>query len=525
MTHPAKIGDTMPQAPHPPAARLADVARPDGREGAVALSIGDQVLTYAELDARIDAARGAYRDLGLEPGDRVVLLLPTSVEFIVAYFGAHRAGLVVIPLNPLLGQEEVAYILAGMQPALVVAAGAEAPFPVLGLLDGLLEQAGLRARLARYDGGSSFDLAMARAPAGLAPAPRADDDEVLILFTSGTSGKPKGASHAQAAIMANARHANAVFGLGPDDVLTCPLPLSHVFGQMVVMLGGLLAGAELNLVPRPAPAAVFAALTARRTTFLAAVPTTFAALAEMARQDPGAARAAGATLRTALAGGAPLPAATGAAFETAFGVPVHQGYGMTEVACCIALSAPPAPATGGVGPICAPLSARIIDAAGHEAEEGELELSGPNLFRGYYIDGQLQPRGDGDGFATGDIVRRDADGEIFLCDRKKELIIRNGYNVYPSEVEAVLADHPDVLLAAVIGVDDPVVGQEVAAFAALRENATASPAALAAWCRARIALYKYPRLVAILPTLPTNATGKIMKRALDPALLARVDTV
>ncbi len=507
--------------------RLSDVARAQpGFEDRSALSDGIARLSYAELDHAIDTARGAYGGLGLMPGERVVLLLPASVAFVTAYFGAHRAGLVVIPLNPLLGPDEVRFILSTMRPAMVIADAVDAPFPVMGELEAIVAGIG-GTHLMHIDGGAGFAALMARARPDLPVVDRGDNDEALILFTSGTSGRPKGASHRGGALITNARHSNAVLAIGPADVLLCPLPLSHVFGQIVLMLGGLMAGAELALVARPAPEAVLAAMADRGASFLAAVPTTFAALAERGRDHPDEAGAASRRLRFALAGGAPLPAATGEAFGQVFGIPVHQGYGMTEVACCIAIEGPGAPPSGGVGTICTPLDHRIVALDGvKEVEnefEGELEIAGPNLMRGYYIDGKLDPRAPSQWFATGDVVRRDDQGNIFIFDRRKEMIIRNGYNVYPSEVEATLASHPAVMLAAVIGIDDAGVGQEIAAFVSLRDGAVATAADLAEWCRTRIALYKYPRLVAILPKLPTNPTGKILKRALDPALLQRID--
>lgn len=503
--------------------RLCDVARVQpGFGDRIALSEGNARLSYVVLDRQIQVARGAYADLGLSPGDRVVLLLPTSIQFVIAYLGAHRAGLVVIPLNPLLGPDEIRFILASMRPAIVLADAADAPFPVMAELDSIVAGIEGRTELVRVGGETGFEALMVRARADLPAIERADDEEALILFTSGTSGRPKGASHREGAIITNVRHSNAAFRITPYDVMLCPLPLSHVFGQIVLMLGGLVAGAELVLVPRPAPETVFAAMTDHGASVLAAVPTTFAALAEHGRSDPVEAAAASRRLRFALAGGAPLPPATGEAFGQVFGVPVHQGYGMTEVACCIAIETPGAAPSGGVGSICKPLDYRIVSVGGDNPDEGELEIAGPNLMRGYYINGEFQPRPSDQWFPTGDVVRRDDRDNIFIFDRKKEMVIRNGYNVYPSEVEAALASHPAVLLAAVVGIDDAAVGQEIAAFVSLREDQSATPTELAEWCRTRIALYKYPRLLAILPKLPTNPTGKILKRALDPTLLQRV---
>lgn len=504
--------------------RLSDVARVQlGFGDRTALSDGVRQLSYAELDRHISAAHGAYTDLGLVPGERVVLLLPASIAFVVSYFGAHRAGLVVIPLNPLVGPDEMRFILSTMRPAIVIADTDDPHFPIMAKLEDIVAELECQTRLMRIGGEAGFEATMARTRYDLPAIERGDDDEALILFTSGTSGCPKGASHREGGLIANVQHSNGVFRISPDEVLLCPLPLSHVFGQIVLMLGSLMAGAELVLVPRPTPEAILAAMADRSVSFLAAVPTTFATLAEWARVHPVGVSAASKCLRFALAGGAPLPKGTGEAFEQVFGIPVHQGYGMTEVACCIAIEGPGEPPTGGVGPICAPLIHRIMSVSAGNPDEGELEISGPNLMRGYYIDGSLDPRLPEQWFATGDVVRRDAQGNIFIFDRKKEMIIRNGYNVYPSEVEAALASHSAVLLAAVVGIDDEAVGQEVAAFVSLVDDATATAAELAEWCRTRIALYKYPRLIAILPKLPTNPTGKILKRALDPALLQPVD--
>jgi len=503
--------------------RLCEIAQVQPGFGSrIALSDGVRQLTYSELDGCINAARNAFADMGLVEGDRVALLLPTSIAFVISYFGAVRAGLVVLPLNPLLGPAEIGFILSTMRPRAVVADTAGAPFPVMAALDGIIAGIDATILLVPYDGENGFRGLMESARTSEPCIVRGADEEALILFTSGTSGRPKGASHREAGLLANTRYSNRAFRITSDDVLVCPLPLSHVFGQTVLMLGALMAGAELALVPRPTPDAIIETMKKRGATFIAAVPTAFVALTQWGREHPGEAAAAARRLRFAFTGGAPLSAVAGEAFSATFGIPVHKGYGMTEVACCITLEGAGEPPAGGVGKICDPIEYRIARLA-DGSEEGELEIRGPNMMGGYHIDGVFHPRSPDEWFATGDIARRDVHGDVFILDRKKELIIRNGYNVYPSEVEATLAGHPSVALAAVIGVEDPAVGQEVAAFVSLRDGLSATEAELAEWCRKRIALYKYPRLVAILPALPTNPTGKISKRDLDPGLLQRVD--
>ncbi|WCL55596.1 class I adenylate-forming enzyme family protein [Gimibacter soli] len=496
---------------------------------APAICCDNLTLTYDELNARIAQAHGAFVEFGLLPGDRIVLLLPTSPEFVIAYFAAHRAGLVVIPLNPLLGTAELDFILSSMLPSLIVISASSADMPAAGYFSSQNESLSGIAPILCFGSSDdeivSLDVLMERADPTLPSSPRGLSEEVLILFTSGTSGRPKGASLVQQAVINNTRYSNETLGITTQDTLLCPLPLSHVFGQMVLMLGALMAGAALVLVPRANPKRVLEAMSRTAPTLMAAVPTTFAALADLATTERERASQGCRRLRCALTGGAPLSGAIAEAFERAFGRPLHKGYGMTEVGCCIALENVNKPPTPGVGRISDFLDFRVVPLADDSLDRGELELRGSNIFRGYYIDGILTPRQSEEWFPTGDLVQINDDGTITIFDRRKELVIRGGYNVYPSEVEAVLLQHPDVQLAAVVGVEDAKLGQEVAAFLQLVPGTKIEPAELADWCRARIALYKYPRLMAVMAKLPTNPTGKIVKRDLDRTLLRPVATI
>ncbi|GAB3094361.1 long-chain fatty acid--CoA ligase [Aestuariicella hydrocarbonica] len=494
-----------------------------------ALTVGTTSLSYQELHDRIDRTRGAFTNLGLEPGDRIILLLPTGVEFVVAYFAAHRAGLTVIALNPVLGVSEIDYILTSMQPKLILTVSERGVVPVLSQLPDIVISRVPSANIAYMGSASDFEsfseqelpleLYMSDVNHHHPVEVRHDEQEALILFTSGTSGRPKGVSLTHGALIRNVQAANCALDIRPDDVLLCPLPLAHVFGQLVLMLGGLLANAQLVLVPRPSPESVFEAMVKWEPTVMAAVPTTYSALTSLAAMHRESAQKAGRHLRVALSGGSGLAESVSNGFKAGFGRPIHQGYGMTEVGCCIALEDTSKPSSGGVGTILPTIEWRIAALEPSEPDSGELEIRGENIFQGYYVDGVFQPRARNEWFATGDLGRVDKEGRLFLFDRRKELIIRNGYNVYPSEVEAVLMEHPDVTLAAVVGVDDEFVGQEIAAFVTLRTGALVDAWEVVQWCKQKIALYKYPRKVAIIESMPTNPTGKILKRDLNLTLL------
>jgi long-chain acyl-CoA synthetase len=515
---------------------LAETGRSSSQDPTrIAVSVGTKSITYSELDREITRVHALYVRLGLQRGQRIVLLLPSGLEFVLAYFAAHRAGLVVVPLNPLLGAQEVGSILQAMRPVLVVSWATPDGPPAVQRLPALIATCSPQSRLAlcgatdaqtseSSSGPISFDASGIETPLDLPWTPRAANDEVLILYTSGTSGKSKGVSLIQSQILNNASHANRVLGFTQEDVILSPLPVSHVFGQLVVMLGTLLAGAHLVLISRADPAVVFESMLEFQPTVVAAVPTTFIALSKFGETDPALSRRTARRLRLAFSGGAKLLRAAEAHFAEVFGPRVHQGYGMTEVACCIALDDPRKAPSGGVGRMLAPpLEYRIDPLDSSQPGRGQLLLRGPNVYRGYYIDDSFLERAPQEWFATGDIVQELPTGAIEIVDRLKDMIIRGGYNVYPAEVEQVLASHPRVLHAAVIGVSHPGLGQEVAAFVTLRDTAPITGRELAQWCKDRIALYKYPRLIAVLATMPTNPTGKIMKQHLDTTLLIGID--
>jgi long-chain acyl-CoA synthetase len=446
-----------------------------------ALWFDGAALSYAELDRRAAVAAGELREQGVGAGDRVAIKLPNSPAFVAAYFGALRLGAIVVPLNPLLAPPEIAERVASATPALIV--DEELPF------------AGDAA-------GEVVD--------------RDDTDAAVILFTSGTSGRPKGAILTHGGILAAARSAADAMALTQDDVVLGAAPFSHVLGQSTGIFSTLLAGAAVSVVQRFEPEKTLATMTRTRTTILLGVPTMCIALCQAARSADELP-----PVRIAHVGGAAVPVEVARDFERTFGGDVYEGYGLTElsgIATTYTVGQERKP--GSVGMPLGGTDMRIHDP--DERGVGEVRFRGPSVIPGYWNDREATSEAiDAKGWlATGDMGYVDEEGYLFLVDRKKELIIRGGYNVYPREVEEALYAHPDVLEAAVVGVPHETLGEEVAALVVRRPGTTLDVEALEAWARERVAAYKYPRRVVFVDELPKGPTGKILKRAIDRSALA-----
>ena len=430
-------------------------------------------ITYAELDERAAMVAGALLTAGVEPGDRVAIMQPNSPGFVATLFGTLRTGAIAVPLNVLLAPPEV---------------------------EQRLQAAGARILLTEEPTAEPARAICSREP----------DEPAVLLFTSGTSGSPKGAILTHAGIRVAAENAAVALGLGPDDVVLGAAPFSHVLGLSTGLVSTFLAGAAVAIVPRFEPEQTLSLMAATATTVLLGVPTMCIRLCEAART---AERLP--PLRVAHVGGAAVPAALELDFRRVFGADVSEGYGLTElsgIATTYLVGEPRRP--GSVGRSLGTTELRI-DAG--EDGVGEVQFRGPSVIPGYWNDAAATAEAiDSDGWlATGDLGYLDEDGYLFLVDRKKELIIRGGYNVYPREVEEALYAHPDVLEAAVIGVTHESLGEEVAAVVVLRPGAAVSPEELQAWAKGRVAAYKYPRRIVVTDELPKGPTGKILKRAID----------
>ncbi|MFF3608968.1 long-chain fatty acid--CoA ligase [Streptomyces sp. NPDC002463] len=469
-----------------------------------ALRLGEQVITYGELDERSARAAALLRSEGVRPGDRVALMLPNVPEFVVLYYGILRAGAVVVPMNPLLKTRETEFHLADSGAVRLFewhqapgegAQGAAAA----GVAHTAVEPAAFAATLDLHE-----PLAEV--------ADTGDEDMAVLLYTSGTTGRPKGAVLSHAGLRHNTE-VNTVHiqQMTPEDVVVGCLPLFHIFGQICTMSAAVRSGASLVLIPRFDPAAVLAAIARERATVFEGVPTMYAALL----QHPSDADVS--TLRMCISGGASLPVEILHGFERRFGCPVLEGFGMSETSPVVTFNHPDRPRkAGSIGTPIRDVEVRLLDEKGQDVapgEIGELAVRGPNVMKGYWNRPEETEAALPDGWLrTGDLARSDEDGYLYIVDRKKDMIIRGGYNVYPREIEEVLHEHPAVALAAVIGVPHAELGEEVAAAIVLRPGVQALPDELREYVKDRVAAYKYPRRVWLVDALPLGPSGKILKR-------------
>ena len=483
----------------------------------VALKLNGARLPYADLDRASARLAGWLRERGIQPSDRIGIMLPNVPDFAVTYYGALRAGAAVVPMNVLLKQREVAYYLRDSEAALLLAwrafeepAGAGAA------------EAGTRCVLL---GPGDLDALTAGSEPLAEPAQRDPEDTAVILYTSGTTGRPKGAELTHANLTRNADVARRLFGLDAGSVVLGALPLFHAFGQTCGLNASVAAGATLTLLPRFEPGRALEVMARDRVTVLQGVPTMYAALLhhpERQRHDLSA-------LRLCVSGGAALPAEVLRGFEAAFGCAVVEGYGLSETSPLASFNRTDRERKpGSIGTAVEGVEMRLVDGDGREpppGEVGEIAIRGHNVMKGYWRRPEATAEAiSPDGwFLTGDLALRDADGDFFIVDRKKDMIIRGGYNVYPREVEEVLYQHPAVRECAVVGVPHAGLGEEVGAAVVLRPGARASAEELSEFVRAQIAAYKYPRLVWFVDELPKTATGKILKRdiAIQAAEAAR----
>jgi long-chain acyl-CoA synthetase len=474
-----------------------------------AIKLDDAELSYAQLDGASAHLAGLLEQHGFQPGDRVGVMLPNVPHFPIVYYGILRAGGVVVPMNVLLKEREVAYYLGD--------SGARLLFAWADFGDEAQPGAAAAgAELIEVDPTGFVELVGA-APARPQLAEVADDDTAVILYTSGTTGKPKGAELTHANLYVNAKtKLETLIHLTADDVILGALPLFHSFGQTAAMNAGLMAGACLTLLPRFDPAKALGIMERDRVSVFLGVPTMYNAMLAV----PPAERPDTSTLRVCISGGASLPVEVLRAFDEQFGAKILEGYGLSETSPVASFNHPDRERKpGSIGTPIRDVRMRVVDEQDAEVpvgEVGEIVIQGPNVMKGYWQRPDATAEAmRGGWFHTGDMAKVDEDGYFFIVDRKKDLIIRGGYNVYPREVEEVLYEHPAVAEAAVVAVPHAELGEEVGAAVALKAGAEASPEELQAFVKERVAAYKYPRHVWLVPELPKGPTGKILKREIS----------
>ncbi len=475
-----------------------------------ALRLDHEVFTYAELDDASARVAGFLQEHGVEPGDRVGIMLPNVPEFAIAYYGVLRAGGVVVPMNVLLKQREVAFYLGDPEAKLV--------FAWHQFADPALEGAAEVGAECVVVEPETFARLLASANPVADVAERTAEDTAVILYTSGTTGKPKGAELTHSNLAINADVMKQVFSIGPDDVILGALPLFHAFGQTCALNTAVSAGAELVMLARFDAGRALEAIERYGVTVFEGVPTMYSALLhhpERERFDVSA-------LRLCVSGGAALPVEVLRAFEDAFGCVILEGYGLSETSPVASFNHPGRDRKpGSIGTPIEGVQMKLVDLHRRDSvpgEPGEIAIRGHNVMKGYWNRPEATAEAiDADGwFYSGDIARIDEEGFFFIVDRKKELIIRGGYNVYPREIEEVLYEHPAVREAAVIGIPHPDLGEEVGAAVALKSGQNVTEAELRDYVKSNVAAYKYPRHVWFVDELPKGPTGKILKREIKP---------
>jgi long-chain acyl-CoA synthetase len=482
-----------------------------------ALIFRDRPITFSDLEERVDRTAAALSSLGVAKGDRVALLLGNVPEFATSLYGAIMAGAVVCPLNVMLTPEETSYILADC--------GAKAAVTELGSLPGLLS---VRDRLGDLQtilvvGGppaprGTISLEEALRSAGEPPGIVTESSDLAIIaYTAGTTAAPKGAMLTHGQLMANLDQVSKVPDLAEteQDVALLALPLFHSYALNVVLDMGMKTGATGVLVERFDPEQTVAQVQRHGVTLLFGAPPMFAAWLSLLD----ASSQAMSTVRMAVSGAAPLPSGVLEAFRDRFGVTIWEGYGLTECGPAVtsnAMGSEAKPAS--IGLPLPGVEIRLVDEHGEEAEEddpGEIWVRGANVFSGYWNRPEATAEVmDGDWLKTGDVAYRDEDGYLHLVDRKKDLVIVSGFNVYPTEVEEAIEHHPGVAEAAVVGIPDPRTGEAVQAWIVPKEGQVLDPEEIIDFLHGYLARFKQPSDLRIVDELPHHVTGKVLRRVL-----------
>ncbi|MEE4024646.1 AMP-binding protein [Gordonia sp. PKS22-38] len=464
-------------------------AEPDGR----CLADSETTLSNADFADAVSRAAGHFSALGVRRGDVVAVMMPNRVELVVSMFAAWRLGAACTPMNPALTSDEALYQLTDSHSAVVVAD--EASVTKLGDATATVVPV---ADLGATSGASTVHGADAA-------------DVALLIYTSGTTGRPKGVILDHANLTAMASMVIEWFGMTSADRALLILPLFHINGIMASIVSPLLVGGSSMIAPRFDPAAFWGIVAEEQPTFTSGVPTIYAMLANL----PADVVVEANPLRFVVCGAAPMPPGLISAFEDRYGVPVVEGYGLSETsAACTINPVAGERRSGSVGLALPGVDIRIVaeGVVRSVGESGEVEVHGPNVMRGYL--GRPEATADAlqDGWLrTGDVGRLDEDGYLYLVDRVKDIIIRGGENIYPQEVENVILRHPAVAEAAVVGRPDDTYGEQPVAVVVATPGASLDAAEMETFCRSRLARYKVPREIHVVDALPRNSVGKVVK--------------
>ncbi|MCA1815550.1 MAG: long-chain fatty acid--CoA ligase [Acidobacteria bacterium] len=469
---------------------------------------------YRDFDNAVNRAANMLAARGVGKGDVVSLLLPNGAEYVIAYFACFKLGALAGPVNSLLKTEEIAYVVGNSEARTMLVATEFLPS-----VEAARNELPLLEELIVFDD-ESVTAEFASEPAtSWADREHRKDDEAIIIYTSGTTGKPKGCLLTHGNLVANARQIAMWLNFTSADRLLTVMPLFHMNAVSVTTASALYAGGSTVVSPRFSASKHWQIISDYQVTSFGSVATMLSML--LAKYPEGAPEGLKTDqLRFAMCGSAPVPAAVMRRFEETFNCPVVEGYGLSESTCRSTFNPPDERRAGSCGRAIGN-EMKVVDEDDHEVADGtpgEIVLRGENIFKGYFKNPEATARAfRGGWFHTGDVGYRDEDGFFYIVDRKSDMIIRGGENIYPREIDELLYKHPSVAVAATVGVPDELYGEEVAAFVVLKEGATATEEELINYCRARLADFKCPKTIRLVADVPKGPTGKVLKRELARA--------
>lgn len=485
-----------------------------------AISWDQTTITYGALHSRVNQTARMLRKLGVGFGDKVALLCPNTPDFPTAFFGILKTGATVVPLSILLKADEIAYALTDSESKAFICYSDVSTMPTGAYGQQAFEKTDsctiFIAIGTDTDAPLIFETLLAAETTEFESYPTSPQDTAVIMYTSGTTGVPKGAELTHFNLFSNAEVSAGIVGAIPFENSLIVLPLFHIFGLTVMLLAGIRKGLHLILLARFDAKNVFRLFSSYKINIFAGVPSMYWALL---KESDGHESHSLADLRIAISGGSSLPQKTIEDFEDRFHVPIIEGYGMSESSPVVIFNQlDVGRKVGSIGTPVWGASAKVVDEEGGEVpvgEKGELVFRGPSIMKGYYNRPLESEAVLKNGWLySGDIALQDDDGFFYIVDRKKDMIIRGGMNVYPREIEELLMRHEAVAMAAVVGVPDERLGDEIKAFVVLKSGSISSEEELKNWVKDQVASYKYPRFVQTVDQLPLGASGKILKKLL-----------
>jgi long-chain acyl-CoA synthetase len=492
-----------------------------------AIVFKDQKTSYAEFDGRANQVANALIALGVQPGDRVAVLIHNLPLFMEAYYGILRAGAAVVPMNVLYKPGEVEYILKDSGSRVLLTFGPFAQTALTAAANVPDVRDVIVAAPQEIPGARSWAETIGNASTEAPHVEVSPEQMAVFSYTSGTTGRPKGAMLSHRNLIANCEQGMSLqhMAVRPDDVVWIALPLFHIYAMNVGMNHSVMNAATMVVIDRFEPVSSLEAIQKYRCTVLYGAPPMFVAWAQL----PNVRDYDLSSLRFVASGAAALPVKIMETFEALAGVPISEGYGLSEAAPVVSSNAAaPRVKPGTVGWPMPGVEVKIIDVAGNEVprgELGELICRGANIMMGYWHQPEATAEALHDGWLhTGDLAMMDDEGYISIVDRKKDMINVSGFNVYPREVEEVLFRHPAVAEAAVVQFPDPYQGESVLAYVVLKQGATATEQEMIDYCRSQIATFKCPRKVVFRDELPKNNTGKVLRRELRDQAAQMVQT-